>query len=120
VAEASAQDKPNPEVPNPEVPNPEVRVRYDIVAGNIILSLTNMGSVPCRLTVANAYGDHAPHTYSLAAGASVDDRWPLASSAGWYDLSVTAAEAPGFLRRFAGHVETGRPSTSDPGVFSET
>jgi phospholipase C len=35
-------------------------------------------------------------------------------SNGWYDLSVTADRDGAFLRRFAGHVETGRASTSDP------
>ena len=30
------------------------------------------------------------------------------------DMSVTAAGDPGYLRRLAGHVETGRPSISDP------
>jgi phospholipase C len=98
-------------------PNPEVRVNYDVAAGNVSLSLANTGSAPCSLTIANAYGG-APHTYTLHPGKSVDDPWVLASSSAWYDLSVTVAEAPEFLRRFAGHVETGRPSTSDPAIFT--
>lgn len=32
----------------------------------------------------------------------------------WYDVSVTAEGDPGFLRRFAGHVETGADGVSDP------
>jgi phospholipase C len=98
-------------------PNPEVKVNYDVAAGNVSLSLANTGSAPCSLTITNAYGG-APHTYTLHPGKSVDDHWVLASSSAWYDLSVTVAEVPEFLRRFAGHVETGRPSTSDPGIFA--
>ena len=94
----------------------EVKVRYDISEGNLTLSLANTSSVPCRLTVTNAYGG-TPHTYALAPRTSVDDHWVLTSSSAWYDLSVTNAESPEFLRRFAGHVETGRPSTSDPAIF---
>ena len=33
---------------------------------------------------------------------------------GWYDMSVTVAAESGYLRRLAGHVETGRPSITDP------
>ncbi|MCF2490981.1 phosphocholine-specific phospholipase C [Dyadobacter sp. CY347] len=32
----------------------------------------------------------------------------------WYDFSVTLEDQPGFLVRLAGHVETGRISSSDP------
>ena len=38
------------------------------------------------------------------------------SGHGWYDLSVTSDQDDAFLRRLAGHVETGRPSTSDPAI----
>jgi phospholipase C len=101
----------------PAGPNPEVAVRYD-VEGNLSLSLANSGTAACSLSVGNTYDREATHTHSVAAGASVDDPWVLSASSGWYDLSVTAAEVPSFLRRFAGHVETGRPATSDPAVFS--
>jgi phospholipase C len=37
-------------------------------------------------------------------------------SNGWYDLAVTSDHDHAFLRRLAGHVETGRPSTSDPAI----
>ena len=53
------------------------------------------------------------------------DLWPgaravhtaeLERSHGWYDLSVATDEDHAFLRRLAGHVETGRPSSSDPAI----
>jgi phospholipase C len=110
VTEMAARDK----------PYPEIKVRYDIVEGNVTLSVTNFGAAPCTLKIANAYSQEAPHTHSVAARAGVDDHWVLSSSSGWYDLSVTVAEAPTYVRRFAGHVETGRPGTSDPAVFSDS
>jgi phospholipase C len=42
--------------------------------------------------------------------------WELESSHGWYDLSITLAGSPIYLRQLAGHVETGRPSISDPAL----
>ena len=99
---------------------PEVEVRYDRHSGDVTLKLSNTGSQRCTLKIVNAYApDAAPHSHNLASGAVVEDRWHLAASSGWFDLSVTASEAPHFLRRFAGHVETGKPSTSDPGIFQE-
>ena len=40
----------------------------------------------------------------------------LERSHGWYDLAVATDDDHLFLRRLAGHVETGRPSTSDPAI----
>ena len=37
---------------------------------------------------------------------------PLATSKGWYDLRMTLEGRPVFLRRFAGHLEDGRPSVT--------
>ena len=37
------------------------------------------------------------------------------SSAGWYDVTIASTEG-GFVRRLAGHVETGRTSISDPAL----
>jgi phospholipase C len=35
---------------------------------------------------------------------------------GWYDVLVTSDSSPRYLRRLAGHIETGRPSVSDPAL----
>jgi phospholipase C len=41
-------------------------------------------------------------------------RLALASSSGWYDLRIAAEGDNQFLRRYAGRIETGRDSISDP------
>ncbi|MGN6267800.1 MAG: phosphocholine-specific phospholipase C [Ginsengibacter sp.] len=38
----------------------------------------------------------------------------LQKSYGWYDFSIFVKGFPGFERRYAGHVETGKPSYTDP------
>jgi phospholipase C len=101
-------------------PNPELILRYDHQNGDIHLTVANLGAAPCTLIVTNAYApSEAPHSYPLKPGGFKEDHWSLAASNNWFDISITTAESPTFLRRFAGHVETGRPSTSDPAVFSE-
>ena len=79
----------------------------------------SLGSAPSTVKVTNSHDRSAPHIYSVAAGASAEDHWFLTANSGWYDLSVTSAEVPLYLRRFAGHIETGRPSTSEPAVLGD-
>ena len=43
-------------------------------------------------------------------------RLGIAVAAHWYDVSVRVGGQPDFLRRFAGHIETGAPSVSDPAM----
>lgn len=99
-----------------EPAGPEVVVSSDGAACGAHIALSNSGSKPCTLTIRNSYGKREARHYTLAAGARTEDRWPLSTSSGWFDFSVTSDHSPAFLRRFAGHVETGLPSTSDPGT----
>jgi phospholipase C len=50
----------------------------------------------------------------LPADRGLELRCPLKSSFGWYDLTITADADPDFLRRFAGHLDNGHGSVSDP------
>jgi phospholipase C len=80
----------------------------------LTLVLHNTGTAPLRVTVTDqAYGE-APRAATLHPGQTVRQVWPLSGSGLWYDLSVTLPDDPSFERRLAGHVETGRPSTTDP------
>jgi phospholipase C len=94
----------------------EVSSDYVVADGGLRLRLTNRGASPCRCTVANAYGNDASRHYTVRAGETVDDRWDLRHSHNWYDLSVSVNGEDGFLRRLAGHIETGRHSLSDPAL----
>jgi len=96
---------------------PEVRVCYDIANGDVYLSMLNRGVAPVTFTVrARAYRADGPWTATVGAGGAVDQRWALADSAQWYDFSVTCSSDPAWSRRFAGRVETGRPTLSDPAL----
>ncbi|MFI0787205.1 phosphocholine-specific phospholipase C [Streptomyces lydicus] len=96
---------------------PEVTARHDATAGRIELTLTNPTHADCHLTVTQAYGG-AHETFTVRAGATVKHAFDLRASKRWYDLSVTSDTDKTFLRRFAGHVENGRPGVSDPAIIT--
>jgi phospholipase C len=63
---------------------------------------------------ANAYLGEQEWEGALRAGGETRLSWSMQDSGGWYDFSLSIDELPGYLRRFAGRVETGRDSVSDP------
>ncbi|MFH0515897.1 phosphocholine-specific phospholipase C [Streptomyces sp. M41] len=95
---------------------PEVTARHK--GDDIELAFSNKGQVSVRLKIANGYGGR-PTTVTVRPGATVRRTVDLASSRRWYDLTVTADADPAFRRRFAGHVENGRPGVSDPATITE-
>lgn len=94
----------------------EVSCGYDRKGQVLEVRVRNTGATPLTVLTSNAYSDGKTHNQTLAPGAEIKDAWPIAEASHWYDVSVTVAEDPAFLRRLAGHVETGRPSRSDPAL----
>ncbi len=92
----------------------EVSARHEAASGRVRLVLANDGARPVRFTVKDGYGHEHPVTYRVRPGDRVTHTADPARGNGWYDLAVTSDQDGGFLRRLAGHVETGRPATSDP------
>lgn len=93
----------------------EVRLRYDPERQQITVALANVGAQRCDARVGDAYADLPSSRHVLEPGGLAESVWNVGDSHGWYDLSVTLDESKIYLRRFAGHLESGRPSTSDPG-----
>jgi phospholipase C len=83
-----------------------------------LLSLTNVDTQPINVTVTERYTGIRQNIV-VPSGETQQHEYHLESSFGWYDLSITSGEER-YLRRFAGHVETGQPSTSDPATYSES
>ncbi|SAI65921.1 non-hemolytic phospholipase C [Bordetella ansorpii] len=96
---------------------PEIRVCYDIANGNVYAELMNGGDKPCTFTVSSlAYREDGPWSVTVAAGAQESLHWELADSGRWYDFQVKCSSDAQFVRRFAGRVETGEHSVSDPAM----
>ncbi|NHL67612.1 phospholipase C, phosphocholine-specific [Burkholderia ambifaria] len=97
---------------------PEVKAGYDIANGSLYLKLRNHGAGHVTLTLAdNAYGAPARQV-TLHGGDERVEQWALASSHHWYDVTVSDGTNGTFSRRFAGHVENGRSSYSDPAAVA--
>ncbi|MEJ2792594.1 phospholipase C, phosphocholine-specific [Iodobacter sp. LRB] len=94
---------------------PEIQTTYDALNGNLWLTLSNANGIKaCQLTISdNAYGI-ASVSYSLAPGQTRKVECKLKASFGWYDFSIRSDSDAQYLRRVAGHVETGSASRTDP------
>lgn len=95
---------------------PEMRVCYDVDNEAVYLSARNDGTAPSTLVVtANAYRTDGPWTLNVAPGAEVEQHWALGDSGNWYDFTVTET-ATGLVRTFAGRIENGKSSVTDPAM----
>jgi phospholipase C len=98
-------------------PNPEVRVTPDSTNGELVVELVNTGSLACTFSLtANKYYAATPKVQLLAPRATATVRLPLKDSAHWYDFTVRVSGQADYSRRFAGHLETGDASISDPAM----
>jgi len=93
----------------------DIRARYDERGCGITLDVTNRGSARIDVTIADRYSSKATRL-SLRPGDSKSPDWSLSRTHGWYDLTVTVAGDHAFEYRYAGHLETGRDSISDPAM----
>ena len=80
---------------------------------SLVLTLRNEGEAVREITIHDGYSK-AIHRLVLTRGEKTQRHWALKETSGWYDLLVEADGDAKFRRHFAGHVETGRDSVSDP------
>jgi len=83
------------------------------LTGNVLVSLENAGSEAVTMTVADESYGAGTVVKTVAPGGMKSVRLDLARSYGWYDFTVKA-EGDESAARFAGRVETGRASFTDP------
>lgn len=102
---------------------PNIRCRLTLVekkatkpmrSGGVEIHLENHDNRAAKITIRDhAYGHEAIHA-DLGAGQKSSFTIDTPKSQGWHDLSVTIDGVSEFERRYAGRVETGRWSISDP------
>jgi phospholipase C len=97
-------------------PRPDVQVRCDPTTAELVVRLVNTGATACTFNLnANAYAP-LKQLHTVAPRAELALRIPVAGNGCWYDFSATVSGQPDYLRRFAGRVETGRHTVSDPAL----
>ncbi|MGU7857468.1 phosphocholine-specific phospholipase C [Burkholderia orbicola] len=99
---------------------PEITPCYDTANGDVYVTIANAGTGPLTVTATDvAYGG-AARTLTVPAGQRIEAHWDLSCSSHWYDLQFAVAGNAGWARRIAGHVETGKPSITDPAAVAPT
>jgi phospholipase C len=93
----------------------DIRTRYDERDNEIVLEVTNRGSARVEVAVCDRYSSKITKL-SLRPGDTKAPEWSLSRGRGWYDLTVTVAGDHAFEYRYAGHLENGRDSISDPAM----
>jgi phospholipase C len=93
--------------------NLQSTIVYDLALGGINLQAQNFGPVTAELRVQNFY-DNETVTTIVQPGNVFDQFWSLEKFFGWYSLVISVESDPSFLQQFAGHLETGQPSWTDP------
>ena len=95
--------------------NPEIRVCYDIANGSLYVDFINLGNKEASFNVSPvAYRIDAAMNIKVAAGTTKTQHWDLDDARQWYDFEVTSSNDSSFYRRFAGRLETGLDSVTDP------
>ena len=88
---------------------------YNILEGGVTLQLQNVGFGPCKLRIQNLYNNDIV-TQLLNAGQVFEQFWQLEEFFGWYSLVMTVESDAAFRYQFAGHLETGKHSRTDPAI----
>jgi phospholipase C len=99
-----------------EGPLPEVRVLQNAEQLVVAVEAWNLGDEACKVvTRGNAYRSDRELKLALEPRSEpLRAEWSVIRSGCWYDFSVTCPSLGGWLRRFAGRLETGRHGVSDP------
>lgn len=95
---------------------PEVAARHDPAhGGGLELTLTNHERLRSVITLTDAYRGGTTRLVVPPRGRLVH-RLPAGRDHRWYDVTLRHPADPRYLRRLAGHIETGDAGTSDPGI----
>jgi phospholipase C len=95
--------------------NLDVKASYHERHSEIRLRIRNRGPERAKVAVRNGYTSRLTKL-SLRPGEAETEEVSLARTRGWYDLVITVQGDLHFEYRYAGHVENGEASISDPGM----
>ena len=90
---------------------------YNISSDGITLQSQNLGAESAELQIKNLYTNGIV-TRVVEHAAVANQFWSLQNYFGWYSVVLSVQSDPNFQQRFAGHLETGQPSRTDPLIES--
>ncbi len=86
------------------------------LTGNAVLMLKNTDAQTLRFVIEDMSYKTGKKVVEVAKGKTVSVTLDLAKSHAWYDVSVKIEGNPTFEQRYAGHIETGKESYTDPAM----
>jgi phospholipase C len=95
--------------------NLAVQALAELAGGALVLIIQNLATWPTTLSIANQYTNRVEH-FPLAPHGRVSVPVLIETSFRWYDLLITDSTDASFVRHYAGHVENGFDSVSDPHI----
>jgi phospholipase C len=103
--------------------DPEIEIKLDyerrnskVLSGNVILNLKNLCDKKQTAEIADTTYKRGTRRIELEKGAEINEKFDLSGSYNWYDLIVKITGFDLFEKRYAGRVETGVHSKSDPAM----
>jgi phospholipase C len=84
------------------------------LSGNVELEVINNSLLDYTIELVDHAYNNPKKDYRIAVGSTNQIVLKSSASYGWYDFSVRIKGEESFERRFAGRVETGKPSKTDP------
>jgi len=96
----------------------EAKMRYEQrdnrPTGNITLQITNSANQSMGIIITDNSYKAGTKAETIDAGSSKEITLDTSKAFGWYDVSIKLKDQSLFSRTYAGHVETGSASNTDP------
>ncbi|TKT85949.1 phosphocholine-specific phospholipase C [Dyadobacter frigoris] len=90
------------------------RLNPSRLTGNVLITVTNSDTKPHVLTISDNSYKSENQNKAVSAGAQTSIVLNLSKNYNWYDFSVKVKGFDTYQERFAGHVETGQITKTDP------
>jgi len=95
--------------------DPELKRITKLATGNAKVTVQNQGSKSVRIAFHDTgYQKQKSFTKEIAANSKEEFVVSLGDTHGWYDFTVTSPDQSDFKQHFAGRIETGKESFTDP------
>ncbi len=100
--------------------SPELKKLTKVPTGKLLIELENVGIEPINLKIEDlSYKKGELAQLKLKGNSKAQQLLDVEKSFNWYDLKITAVNFPSFYQRFAGKLEIGKDSFTDPLINRE-
>lgn len=99
---------------NPQDPKMLLNLTFNAEKAVVLLSFNNLSDQDMNIQVQNNYTPDKNKTLTIKKNSSARLEFQTVENHQWYDLKVAVTGFPSYERHFAGHLENGKNSMTDP------